>query len=233
MQRFDALLNAGARVAVMSDVTDGDCGWEGAITGARNHFLAGLPIESGSWAIQRQVHGSVVRPVTRESAGLGATTPDTSPGDGDGLITREPGLALGVTVADCVPILLFDPSTGAIGALHAGRAGTVAGIATEGVLKLVSEYGVEPKNVLAVVGPSAGPCCYEVSPALRDECVQQGVIARGPYLDLWESNRRQLRGAGVQDAHITVLGECTICTTGFHSYRREQTTARNLAVIMA
>jgi len=232
MINIDVLLDAGVQVAAMSDQSDGDCGWEGATTGTRDHFLSALHIPPREIAIQRQVHGILVRPVRSDTAGRGATNPLKSVGDGDGLITNVRNLPLGVTVADCVPILLFDPRTGAIGALHAGREGTTGAIAVEGVRKLVTEFGVRPEDIQALIAPSAGPCCYEVSSELRDRCAEQGVITRGRHLDLWETNRSQLRSSGVKDAHITVSKECTICSDRFFSYRRQQTKARNLAVIM-
>lgn len=232
MITFDVLLEAGVQVAAMSDQSDGDCGWEGATSGTRDRFLATRHIDSQSLAIQRQVHGTTVRSVNLDTPGRGATNPLEAMGDGDGLITSVPGLPLAVTVADCVPILLFEPRTGAIAALHAGREGTVGGIATEGLRQMVSVFGADPKDILVAIGPSAGPCCYEVSPKMRDECAEHGVVTRGRHLDLWQSNRAQLLGGGVKDAHITVSRECTICTERFYSYRRQRTNARNMAVIM-
>ncbi len=232
MTTFDVLLEAGVGGAAMSDQSDGDCGWAGAVTGTRGRFLLAQHMDPPSLAIQRQVHGTHVRTVGLATPGLGATSPQDAMGDGDGLITNVVGLPLAVTVADCVPILLFEPHAGVVAALHAGREGTVGGIATEGIRQMVSVFGADPGAILAVIGPSAGPCCYEVSPEMRDECGEQGVVTRGRHLDLWQSNRAQLLGGGVKDAHITVTKECTICTERYYSYRRQGTAARNLAAIM-
>ena len=151
--------------------------------------------------------------------------------NGDGLTTNLPNLTIGVTVADCVPVLLFDPVSGAIAALHAGRAGTTLNIAAAGVQAMVAAYGTQPGDLHAAVGPSAGPCCYEVSETMAAECAAAGVAARGRHLDLWTTNQQQLEAAGLKTAHIAVSGRCTICTPQFHSYRRDKSRARNLAII--
>jgi polyphenol oxidase len=233
MYTFQSLRDAGAVVAAMSDESDGDCGWNGIDTGTRNAFLsqAGTPPED--LFTLRQVHGCQIRVVGNEQTGQGAQSANEALGDGDGLITVVAGIPLGVTVADCVPLLLFDPTTRAIAALHAGREGTTAGIALAGLNRLVSEFGVNPANVHGVIGPSAGPCCYEVSEEIRLHCVGRGVIARGRHLDLWASNKEQLISGGVKSDQIKISGHCTICSTDFFSYRRQQSMRRNLVVIMA
>lgn len=227
MHRFTSLEQAGAAVAVLSDMDDGDCGWDGLATGDRARFLRRVPVPGETVVALRQVHGTHIERVT------GPTDAGDGPlGEGDGIVTDARGVPLAITVADCVPVLLFDPVRHVIAALHAGRAGTAMGMARVGVGRMVTDYGVRPGDIRAVIGPSAGPCCYEVSESLGRECAAQGVVARGCYLDLWETNALQLAGAGVKDAHIEISGCCTICTERFHSYRREGGRARNLAVIM-
>ncbi|MCF6285449.1 MAG: polyphenol oxidase family protein [Candidatus Hydrogenedentes bacterium] len=233
MYQFQSLLDAGAVVAAMSDVNDGDCGCDGIDTGVRSDFLnqAGVPPED--LFTLHQVHGCHIRVVDGKQMGQGAHSVDEVLGDGDGLITIATGIPLGVTVADCVPVLLFDPTTRAVAALHAGRDGTTAGIALRGLNLLVSEFGVNPADVHGVIGPSAGPCCYEVSEEIRSHCVSKGVIARVNHLDLWASNYMQLMDGGVKSENIEVSERCTICSSVFFSYRRQQSACRNIAVIMA
>lgn len=154
-------------------------------------------------------------------------------GEGDALIAHSPGIIVGIRTADCVPILLADPSTGAIAAIHAGWRGTAAGIAASAVRSLVAEWQVDPGNLRAAIGPSIGSCCYEVGPEVaRLFGIGFGARASHPvHLDLPAINEMQLRAAGV--SNIWKSGVCTFCatcaTTGggyrFHSFRREREAA--------
>jgi purine-nucleoside/S-methyl-5'-thioadenosine phosphorylase / adenosine deaminase len=177
----------------------------------------------------RQVHGArVVR--------LDAATPPAT--EADAILCRTPGVAACVSVADCVPVLLADPESGAVAAVHAGWRGTVARAAAEAVRALAEEAGVPAARLLAVVGPAIGPCCYEVSPELADrfaaeigrEVVREG---RAPALDLWAANAAVLRAAGVAADRIETLRRCTSCERdAFFSHRRDAgRTGRQMAFI--
>lgn len=161
----------------------------------------------------------------------------------DGIITNQPGLMIGVTVADCVPILLFDPAKGAVAALHAGWKGTAGQICTKGVAALTELFGSAPDSVLAAVGPAIGPCCYEVDRPVM-EAFEKGAsgwdlhaVPRGEGkwgLDLSGANRRQLREAGLLEENISVASQCVCCNQDlFFSYRRDQgDTGRQMGFIM-
>lgn len=231
MKRFTWLEERGAAVALMTGVLDGDCGWEGCVSGSRKRFLDQAPFPADRLVILRQCHGDQLFCVTPGDKGRGALDRCTALGDGDGLMTRYPGIPLGINVADCVPVLLS--GGGVVAAVHAGRAGTELAIAARTVERMGSEYGVKAFDIFALIGPSAGPCCYQVGPEVLAEAVSRGVIAQGDHLDLWETNRDQLRQAGVPDAHIHTEGYCTICQPDYFSYRARGTAERNLVVIMA
>jgi YfiH family protein len=165
----------------------------------------------------RQVHGA--RVVLAEGASAPAE-------EADGVLSLRPGLAACVAVADCVPLLLATPGGGAVAALHAGWRGTAARVAVEGALALAAAAGVAPGRLRAVIGPSIGPCCYQVAEALAAqfaadfgaEVVQRGE--GGPRLDLWAANLAALRQAGVGE--VEVLGRCTACEPArFFSHRRD------------
>jgi polyphenol oxidase len=146
--------------------------------------------------------------------------------EADAVISTTPGVAACVSVADCVPILLADPATGAVAAVHAGWRGTIAGIAREAVRALVGDDGGSAARLLAAIGPSIGPCCYEVSSDLADRFrVELGPVIRdgaAPRLDLWAANVRVLSSAGVRAERIDVLGRCTSCERDlFFSHRRD------------
>ena len=198
----------------------------------------------------RQVHSVLMHRVAREDAGEEATL------SGDGLLTDEAGLALGVQTADCVPVLLADPQTGAVGASHAGWRGTLGRIVEQGVARMREEFGVNPENLLAAIGPAIGPCCYGIgeeverqfraafrytdqlllppAAAPRPDRGQTG-IQPGPnfHLDLPGANRRQLLDSGLRAEAVELLPWCTHCRNDvFFSYRAEQgSTGRMLSVI--
>ena len=222
MERFSLIEDTGAAVAAMSGVADGDCGRHGEAD-ARARFLAhwGAPPAPAFFA--SQVHG--VR-ILRVEGGRGGLV-----GEADGLMTNAPDAVLCVGVADCVPVWLFDPVTWSGALLHAGREGSVAGICPAGVQALQEAYGVSPGDLRAQIGPSAGPCCYEVSPEMAADYRDRGFPVHGRHLDLWALNTRQLVSAGVPPSRIAVSGECTLCGDRFYSFRRNKSRERNLAVL--
>jgi len=170
----------------------------------------GLPV-----AAMRQVHGADVRTVTG---------PTGASEEADGLVTTEPGLALVVTTADCLPVGLA--AGGAIAMLHAGWRGLAAGILEAGVQRLRALAGSAP--VHAAVGPGAGVCCYEVGDDVAANFPGQ---VRGGRLDLKAAASERLRAAGV----VTVLDvdRCTMCEPDvFFSHRRSgPTTGRQGGLI--
>ncbi len=126
---------------------------------------------------------------------------------------------------------LFDPVKRAIGIVHAGRLGTFGAVAIKAVQVMRAYYRSDPADIHALIGPSAGPCCYQVSEQIAAEFTIEGLPVAGRNLDLWEANAGHLQSAGVPDGQIVRSGICTICDDRFHSYRRDAATARNLAVI--
>lgn len=232
MLRLEVLEQAGLSVAAISGLEDGDCASRLDAALSRNAFLGRCGIDPARLARARQVHGTAIHVV--EGDYLNAfpeNAPATWPA-GDGLITNLSGIALGVSIADCVPLWIFDPVRCALGVFHAGREGTILAIASIGVKALKDHYGSRPEDLLAVIGPSAGPCCYEVSEEMAHDLAVLGFPVSGRKLDLWESNRQQLEEAGVSADRIFLTGHCTLCGVGFHSYRKSGSAERNLAVGM-
>ena len=155
--------------------------------------------------------------------------------EADIAVTNDPTIALSVRTADCVPILLADRRTGAVAAVHAGWKGTAAGAVVIAVEHLTSQYGANPEDVIAAVGPSIGPCCYEVGPELaahfssHPEAATWFTRDARPRLDLWRATRDQLTHARVPPQQIHVCGMCTFDHPAlFHSYRRDGTSAGRL-----
>lgn len=174
----------------------------------------------------KQVHGNTVRVIRNGLAEKLHERPAA-----DAVISNHPGLALAVQVADCVPVLLVDPTTGAAGAIHAGWRGTNVRISAATVEAMRRELNVEPPNLLAAIGPSIGACCYEVGSEVFDAFRQIATdgdvsrwFSRSPggslHLDLWAANRDQLVAAGLRPDRIFVAGLCTLTHADlFDSYR--------------
>jgi len=160
----------------------------------------------------------------------------------DAMITNVPMIAIGIETADCVPILLIDPVTPAVGAVHAGWRSTVQKIVQKAVAKMQAGFGSDPGRMIAAIGPAIGPECYEV-----DEPVMGPVRTVFPFwnevasprgndrwgLDLVKLNRMELVQAGLVAKNIHPLGLCTSCRRDlFYSFRAEGRTGRMLSVVM-
>jgi YfiH family protein len=175
-----------------------------------------------------QVHGTRIL-----RAGRGDDARAVAVEQADGLCTDEPGLGLSVHVADCTPILMACPRTGACAALHAGWRGTVAGMARAGLEALISQFGCRPEDLHVALGPCIGACCFEVGPEVEDAFVaampadrQNGVLVgslgRKTRIDLRLFQTLQLQAVGVLPEHIDASTDCTLCDAGerFYSFRR-------------
>jgi YfiH family protein len=179
----------------------------------------------------------------------------SAPCRGDASITNRPGLLLAVQTADCVPILLVDPQKRAIAAIHAGWRGTLARIAAKTIGALQMQFGTNPRDLLAAIGPSIGPCCYEVGTEVATQFLSQFPDAptyfdefrtgdepnpiqwlnmmppghqpppKGVLLDLRKANRSQLLVAGLRLQNIHTIELCTACRPDLLFSYRKQGTA--------
>lgn len=186
---------------------------------------AAVGVDPQSLVLTHQTHSDIVRVVTAEDAkGLDHHTyPEC-----DGLVTNDPGVALWVFTADCTPVLLYDPVTGAVGAVHAGWRGTAAKIAAKAVQAMTREFGCKPENIRAAIGPNIGQCCFQTD----DDVPQAMVKAIGQraedhvrfrngkyYVNLKAINRLILQDAGVKS--IAQSDDCTMCAPDLYwSHRR-------------
>ncbi len=192
---------------------------------ANLRILAGaLGFDPGKYVLTRQIHSDIVRVVTEQDCNgfFHRDYPEC-----DALVTNTPGVSLLVFTADCTPLLLHDPVTGAVGAAHAGWRGTVQEIGAKTVQAMVDAFGCEVKNIRAAIGPNIAQCHFET-----DADVPEAVLAafgeeanayiekRGEkyHLDLKGINALSLRRMGVQ--HIDISEECTYCQSDrFWSHR--------------
>jgi purine-nucleoside/S-methyl-5'-thioadenosine phosphorylase / adenosine deaminase len=165
-------------------------------------------LDQTSMASVKQIHSDVTF-VAREAGCMG---------EGDALVTRTEGVAVSVRTADCYPILLADPETRAVAAIHAGWRGTAAGVVRSSLERMRNDFGTDPRNVYAAIGPGIGQCCYEVG----IEVARQFGLKDAGNLDLAVENKNQLIAAGLQPDRIERVGGCTFChPTQFFSWRRD------------
>ncbi|MBN1484163.1 MAG: peptidoglycan editing factor PgeF [Chloroflexia bacterium] len=197
-----------------------------AQAGGRQRLAKQLGLGLGAFVPTRQVHSDRVLEVPGPAYESLADEVGV-----DGLVTAVPGLVLLGYFADCVPLLAYDPQQRAVGLAHAGWRGTLQGIAGRLVQQMVRSFGTRPADLVAGIGPSIGPCCYEVGPevieGLHRQLPQPETLLRPSrpghaYLDLWAANRQALLRAGLSPQRIEVAGLCTAChVERFFSYRRE------------
>jgi purine-nucleoside/S-methyl-5'-thioadenosine phosphorylase / adenosine deaminase len=189
-----------------------------AVLTNRDRTAAELGFDPTRVVLMNQVHGAdtayVTEPWSHESAPL------------DGLCTNQPGLVLGVLVADCAPVLIADPVAKLVGAAHAGRRGTAAGV-VPALVRTMVDRGGDPARMVALVGPTVCRLCYEVSAELHAEYPEAGraVSRRGtPSLDIRATIVTQFTDHGVVDVRHD--DRCTIESSELYSHRREQPTGR-------
>jgi len=200
----------------------------------RRHLLVNVFGEDCPMVTLHQIHSGVVHCIHPADAS------GKAPLHGDGLITDELGIVLGIQTADCVPVLVADKHRGVVAAFHAGWRGTLQRIVEAGISRMQVEYGSKPEDLTAAIGPSIRQCCYSVGDEVQQQFYAEFLYADALFnrglqtcLDLAEANRRQLLEAGLREVAIEIVPLCTSCRTDlFFSHRAEQgSTGRMLSVI--
>lgn len=203
-----------------------------------------LRVDADSFVFSQQTHTTNVRAVSFQDKGRGLLTPLTYQ-DVDGLITNVPGLTLTTFYADCVPLYFVDPVHKAIGLSHSGWRGTVGRMGAVTLQRMQEEYGTDPANVIAAIGPSICQDCYEVSEDVIQEFqntfepkFHKQLFYRkenGKYqLNLWAANEIVLTEAGVPREQIAITNVCTCCNGDkLFSHRASQGRRGNLAAFLA
>lgn len=196
----------------------------------KNYQILGsaLGADPEKFVLSHQVHGDTVLAVDGRHAGAGLYGPPLPACDA--LITATPGLCLVVFTADCTPILLHDPVTGAVGAVHAGWRGTAAAIAEKAVAAMAACYGTRPEDLEAAIGPNIGPCCFTTHADVPEALIGALGETAAPFIrpsgekfhvDLKKINEQVLRRAGVKTVDLSA--DCTACQSGrFWSHRVTQ-----------
>jgi YfiH family protein len=186
----------------------------------------------GIHVYSRQNHGSTIRVITQETVRPGAWI-QTQPLPADALITDLPGIRLLIQTADCQAVMLVDPQARVVGNVHCGWRGSVAGIIGHTVLRMVSEFGCDPGQMVAAIGPSLGPCCAEFVNYKNEIPRHLWPFRVGRHhFDFWRISRHQLILAGLLDGNVYDPGMCTRCNPHlFYSYRAARETGRFAALI--
>ena len=203
-----------------------------------------LGVRCEDMVLSQQTHTTNIRIVTDEDRGKGITR-ERDYTDIDGLITNVPGICLVTTYADCVPLYFLDPAKKVIALSHSGWRGTVGKIGKKTVELMHDNFGSDPADILAAVGPSVCQDCYEVSADVIDRFKE--VFDRsawdelfyekpdGKYqLDLWKANEKIFLEAGIRKDHIAVTNVCTHCNSEIlYSHRAMGDKRGNLCAFLA
>lgn len=186
------------------------------VTKNREYFYNALNIKSAKIAYPDQVHSASVQTAT--GPGIYSRT--------DALVSNQTGLFLAVQTADCTPLFLFDPRNNVIGVIHAGWRGCVSGIIENTFKKMETEFGSDPKNIVAAAGPCLQPCCFEVREdvfSLFDEkFLKPHARKEKKILDIPEFINSELSRLGVLSDNFEISSVCTKCDVeNYYSYRRD------------
>ena len=205
----------------------------------RRRLCAALELDFDKLTAASQIHGPDLLAVTADDVGCGRDGRDSAVPYVDGLITDRPGIPLLSLSADCPTLLAFDPARRAIGVAHARWRGTLGGMGTNLIQQMNRCFDCRPADILVGIGPSAGPCCYEVrndvrrvaATKLRD--VDRLIPLRDGrfYFDLWKTLEEQLVEAGVRPDHVEQSRICTICDARFYSHRRDGANTGRFGII--
>lgn len=225
---------SGGYYASMNLQCSGSDGRENVLENYRR-FCAALGTDVRNVVRSRQVHEDTVRHVTAADRGKGlfAERDYTA----DALVTNEPGLGLMVFSADCIILLLHDPVTASVGAVHAGWRGTALDLPAKAVGEMGRLFGAGPENIRVAVGAGIGPCCFETHDDVPDAMraafgsgAEAHIRPRGGKwtVDLKGLNAWRLREAGVREENIDVCPDCTACRTDLYWSHRISGTRRGL-----
>jgi YfiH family protein len=202
----------------------------------RRSFLTAIGLPGGTLVTLGQTHEDRIYEI-----GADGPPPEAPPSGYDAVVSTRPGVAIAIGTADCLPILVADPRRRVVAAVHAGWRSSALGLPARVVRLLIERYGSTPSDLVVALGPSIGPCCFEVG----EEVVEALASAAGgvgewtvrrsgrkPHVDLARANERALVAAGVAAASIERVPGCTVCEARrFFSFRREGAgTGRQLSV---
>ena len=202
-----------------------------AVSENRRRLCEAMEIPEGHLVVPHQIHGDILRVIDHSFLSLPTEEQQAFIDGTDALITYEPDICIGVTTADCVPVLIYAQDKKIVAAIHAGWRGTVQQIVSKTIKFLNSQFGCDAKYMLAGIGPAIGVEAYPVGEDVVSQFASSGLnldffvkrdTATGkPHVDLCEANRQQLLDCGLESENIEVAGLCTYARSDdFFSARR-------------
>lgn len=187
----------------------------------RKAWAAEIGVDADSIVVPWQVHGSSVFVVDDSHRGSGAAPGSQTVAQADAVVTNSASVTLMTTHADCLPILLYDPNSRSIGAIHAGWRSTVTGVSSNTVRRMNSAFGASPDDILAFLGPAICQACYEVGDDVANAwdslngSDNSGALSQtrpGKFqFDLKRANEKLLKKSGLRSQHIEWSDDCTRC----------------------
>jgi YfiH family protein len=196
----------------------------------RRRLACALGIPSSCFTFAKQIHKGGVKIITEKLRGAGSVEQGKTIDGADALVSNVPNICLVVLIADCVPVLFYDPVKNVAGVAHAGWRGTLRQIVKNTIGVFQEGFGSLSRDIIVGIGPSIGPCCYEVGQEVIAQ-VEEAFPSKEIYIDrvtkegkgffdLWEANKAQLIGAGIPERNIEVAKICTHCShDSFFSHR--------------
>jgi len=207
---------------------------ESQIRNNRSFILAKLNLKLEQLVCAQQTHSANVYIAEEKDKGRGAFICDEALFNMDAFVTKGKNIVLSVFIADCLPVFIFDKVKNIIAIVHAGWKGTKASIVKKTIFVMQQAFESEPKDLVALLGPSIRRCCYEVGEEFK-EYFRRGIYQKEDkiYLDTVEINYLQLKEIGVLDSNIFDSGICTCCQNDkFFSFRKEKDACgRQMALI--
>ena len=199
----------------------------------RDKLAQSFHLSPQHFTTSNQVHGTRISIVGQAEKGSGATDSLTALKESDAMITDQENICLLIFIADCVPVLLYDCQKNIIGLIHAGWQGTVGLLAQKTVYQMQSYWGCKAQDIISAIGPSIGPCCYQVGPEVisrvrkaypKEDHLIRSISDTGKgYFNLWQANKIQLLNCGILEKNIEVARLCTYCHSDiFFSSRKDK-----------
>lgn len=198
----------------------------------KNRLAVAKAMAAKHLAFVRQIHGDKVLVLDGHDANNSKTILNTGI-EADAIVTNCPGIFCAICVADCQPVLIYDPQKKVVGAIHSGWRGSLLNISGKAIRIMSEKFSCDPVNLVACVGPSLGPCCAEFI-NYKTEIPKQfwKYKSQDNHFDFWAMTRDQLGKAGILDKNIYFDNICTKCgPDDFYSFRKDKTTGRFAAVI--
>lgn len=220
----------------------GDNDWH--VLQNRKKLAQVLKMDLQQFTFASQTHSSNIAIVDASRKGLGSADWESAIANTDGMVTNLKGVCINVQMADCVPVLLYDPQKKVVGAVHAGWRGTLKRVSKAAIKVMTDTYGCCPTHIMAGIGPSNGPCCYVVGEDVKREATKslpeaEQILSAAPesgkyVFDQWQANLLQLLDCGIPEENIEIAGICSQCQSdSFFSSRKDNgLTGRYTAGIM-